>query len=48
MLPFFIFSNIYRLLFLSFDKKRLNLPIQKDLRINGYYIYTIDGSCYDC
>jgi len=35
-------------LFLLFSKKRLNLPIQKDIRINGYYIYTIDGSYYDC
>lgn len=44
----FIFINICRHLFLLFDKKRLNLPIQKDIKINGYYIYTIDGSYYDC
>ena len=35
-------------LILWFGKKTLNLPIQKDIRINGYYIYTIDGSYYDC
>lgn len=45
LLPFFYFSTD---LILSFGKKRLHLPIQKDIRINGYYIYTIDGSYYDC
>ncbi len=33
MVAVFIFIYIWPLLFLSFDKKRLNLPIQKDIKL---------------